>query len=161
MNRNEYDEGYRFGAGSTQDQKEGARAAISDRLKKEREAAESWRRYEAAAREREESEQQSLERIRSDIRKHKEEKYAPAQPTKTYPPKVPTTESSDWSISAAMLGFFISAALASGQVQDTGNAGLSIIMAGVFGAVIIGRFYKEIIYILVLIAILAAIAGSK
>lgn len=66
MNKDEYDQGYSTGAGSTQDQQRGARDAEMDRARREREQQDQWdalnRQREEAERERRDAEQRARER---------------------------------------------------------------------------------------------------
>lgn len=165
MNQRDYDNGYFRGYTTTPDEREGARAAAADRQRKEHEAATErfLRKTEAENRERERNERQLQEQMREQERRRKEsaqiqqQEKIKKQAAKTSSQKKSAAEDSDWSTGAAVLGFIISAAWTASQTHDTGP----IIMAGLLGAVVIGRFYKAIIGITVVVFILAALAGYK
>ncbi len=156
MNGQEYENGYFRGHTTTADERAGVRAAENDRQEKKN--MEAWQGLaDKTVQMAEEDARRKLERGVPQRRKALAQENKAASPQRVQQPGKSAPDGGDWSTGAAVLGFIISAAWAGSQVQDTGP----IVMAGVLGGVVIGRFYKAIIGIVIVVAVLAAFAGSK
>lgn len=155
MNNQEYKAGYDYGFTSTIDQKRGARDAYEDRKKKERKDEEYSRMVEKAYREHEENEQ----RLREQERKKREYEQAQLQKRsggmRADPPHTNKPIKSEWSNGAAITGFLICAVWAATQAQGLGG----IIIAGLIGAVVMGKFYEVLIGFSILIMFLVGVAN--
>lgn len=155
MNNQEYKRGYDHGSASTIDQKRGARDAFEDRKKKERKDAEYSQMVEKAHREHEENEQ----RLRQQERRKREYEQAQIQKEprikQPHPPHINKPIKSEWSNGAAIIGFLICAGWAATQAQELGG----IIIAGLIGAVVMGRFYEVLIGFSILIMFLVGVAN--
>ncbi len=170
MNGQEYENGYFRGHTTTPGEREGARAAEIERQEKknmeawQRHADETARRAEESYREDARKAQQMREYKREQERKEKE--YAKAQQQKkleaqrVQQPEKPVPDNGDWSTGAAIFGFVMSAIWAAGHFQDAEDSTLMIIIAGILGGAVLGRFYQAIIGLAVVIFILVALGGG-
>lgn len=163
MNGQEYENGYFRGHTTTPDERAGARAAAADRFEKEN--AEAWKRHADETALRAEEDARRVQQMQADAYEQKRrEELALAQKKEkvqhAQQSGKPAPDDGEWSTSAAVLGFIISAIWATGHFQDAEDSTLMIIIAGVLGGVILGRLYQAILGIAVVIFILMALAGG-
>ncbi|SEQ37273.1 hypothetical protein [Nitrosomonas ureae] len=162
MNKKEYEyqQGRQFGSASTLDQKRGAQDAAYEVDKMNTANAfdgltknqPQWSNHQPSLPERTPHIQQPPRRIE------------PSRPTQSTgkPMQSPiSTANDDWSTGWGIIGFIIAAVWATNQMQDTSDAAFPVIVAGIFGALILGRFYKAIIGLAIIAIVLVIFAGGK
>lgn len=109
-----------------------------------RQNRENQRRQEEAQRKREQQRQNQLRR-QSNTRKKSQ----------------PKSTEDDWNTGAAVIGFFMGAGWVANQMSGGEDAAIPILIAGVIGAIIAGKFYKFILALGILALIAWVLASSN
>lgn len=158
MNRKEYEyqQGEQLGATSTLDQKRGAQDAAY-----EIEKIKTANAFDRLAENQQPltSHPQSTPHIQRSHRRTEPSKQTSSKGTAR--PPISTSKNDDWSTGWGILGFIIAAVWATNQMQDTSDVVFPVIVAGIFGAAILGRFYKAMIGLAIIAFVVVLFAGDK